>query len=89
MKIRKYHILLIANTLLILLFIVTSVVYAWFYIILYQSSIKLTGSTVVKYFESGNGTESYPFVISEKRHLYNMAWLQNLGKFQGSNHHFI
>lgn len=39
------------------------------------------GSTEVAYFESGDGSLSNPYVISNRVHLYNFAWLQYLGYF--------
>ena len=39
------------------------------------------GSAMPAYFESGDGTEGDPYVISKPVHLYNLAWLQYLGYF--------
>lgn len=40
------------------------------------------GSSGSPYFESGDGlTEKTAFVITNQYHLYNLAWLQNTGKF--------
>lgn len=39
------------------------------------------GSAMPAYFESGDGTEDDPYVISKPVHLYNLAWLQYLGYF--------
>ena len=33
------------------------------------------------YFAYGNGSQEKPFGISQPRHLYNLAWLQYMGKF--------
>lgn len=33
------------------------------------------------YFASGIGTEDDPYVLNNKRHFYNLCWLQYLGKF--------
>ena len=33
------------------------------------------------YFESGNGSKDNPYIISQPVHLYNLAWLQDLGYF--------
>ncbi|MGI6279799.1 MAG: hypothetical protein ACOYJS_04480 [Acutalibacteraceae bacterium] len=38
-------------------------------------------STEVSYFESGNGSAEKPYVISDRVHVYNLAWLQYLGYF--------
>ncbi len=40
------------------------------------------------YYESGTGTESDPFIISNARHLYNLAWLQDLGKYDDKVYYF-
>ena len=39
------------------------------------------GSANAAYFESGDGSASDPYVISQPVHLYNLAWLQYLGYF--------
>ncbi len=47
----------------------------------------LAGSSNAAYFESGNGTEDDPYIISSSVHLYNLAWLQYIGYFnKGSVH---
>ena len=38
------------------------------------------------YFESGTGTADDPYIISNAYHFYNLAWLQNLGKFTSETH---
>jgi len=40
-----------------------------------------SASTEISYFESGDGTAESPYVISNRVHLYNLAWLQYLGYF--------
>lgn len=39
------------------------------------------GSSVASYFESGKGTHEDPYIISNPKHMYNLAWLQYLGMF--------
>ncbi len=39
------------------------------------------GSANAAYFESGDGSASDPYIISQPVHLYNLAWLQYLGYF--------
>ncbi|MGN0824215.1 MAG: hypothetical protein ACI4MB_04015 [Candidatus Coproplasma sp.] len=39
------------------------------------------GSSGSPYFESGTGAENDPFIITNQYHMYNLAWLQNTGKF--------
>lgn len=41
----------------------------------------LVGGMEVAYFGGGSGTENDPYIISNRNHLYNLAWLQYLGKF--------
>lgn len=41
----------------------------------------ISGSTEVAYFESGDGSVDNPYIISNRVHLYNLAWLQYLGYF--------
>jgi len=36
---------------------------------------------IAKYFESGEGTEEYPFEIATPEQMYNLAWLQYMGYF--------
>ena len=38
------------------------------------------------YYGGGTGTETDPFIIKNKNHLYNLAWLQYLGKYNTSNY---
>ena len=60
---------------------VTGVTFSWFI-----KDNKITfdgeiGTTQANYYESGDGSESTPFIISNPRHLYNLAWLQYLGTY--------
>ncbi len=41
----------------------------------------ISGSTEIAYFESGTGSVDDPYIISNKAHLYNLAWLQYIGYF--------
>lgn len=43
---------------------------------------------MLQYFERGDGSSGNPFIIHTPRHLYNMAWLQDLGKFDGKTYYF-
>lgn len=42
---------------------------------------EVSGSSAAAYFAGGNGTKEKPYQITNKRHMYNLAWLQYLGKF--------
>ena len=61
---------------------VTSASLAWF---VTSTSIggntSWTGYTDGGYYESGTGTANDPFIISTAKHLYNLAWLQDIGKY--------
>ncbi len=46
-------------------------------------SFDFSGASLAAYFAGGDGTESKPYIITNPRHLYNLAWLQYLGKFNG------
>ncbi len=39
------------------------------------------GNTDAAYYESGTGTALDPFIISTPKHLYNFAWLQDIGTY--------
>ena len=39
------------------------------------------GQSAAAYFAGGDGSESNPYILTNQRHLYNLAWLQYLGYF--------
>ena len=43
----------------------------------------ITGSSAAAYFAYGDGSKEKPYGINAPRHLYNLAWLQYLGQFNG------
>lgn len=47
----------------------------------YVKQLVVDAGVVGGYFASGNGSEERPFEITNKRHLYNLAWLQYMGNF--------
>lgn len=64
--------------------VITVSIFAW-----YTNTFGIKADTGVMsskniYFESGNGTASNPYIISQPRHLYNLAWLQDLGYFDSN-----
>lgn len=61
---------------------VSASTYGWFSHEMKVSSI-IPGSAEAAYFHSGKGTEDDPYTITEPIHLYNLAWLQYLGRFNG------
>lgn len=56
-------------------------VFAWLAESRRQSEQNFNGSSGQTYFAGGNGEKGDPFIINDKYHLYNLAWLQNTGKF--------
>ncbi len=42
---------------------------------------EIYGSSETAYFAYGKGTQDEPYGITNPRHLYNLAWLQYMGKF--------
>lgn len=46
------------------------------------------GESAGAYFAYGNGSKEKPYGISNRRHLYNLAWLQYLGKFNDRDLYF-
>lgn len=54
---------------------------AWFMGMEEVSMGNTNGYTEASYFASGDGSEAKPFIITNKVHMYNLAWLQYLGQF--------
>ncbi|MDE6374093.1 MAG: hypothetical protein K2L72_06290, partial [Clostridia bacterium] len=46
-----------------------------------DADLELSGSSAGAYFESGNGSQEKPFIISTSTHMRNLAVLQNNGRF--------
>lgn len=46
---------------------------------------EIYGSSENAYFAYGKGTKDQPYGITNPRHLYNLAWLQYMGKFNGTD----
>ena len=49
----------------------------------------IEGKTAGAYFARGRGTQDDPFVINRPIHLYNLAWLQDVGYFDSKKTYFI
>ena len=49
----------------------------------------IEGKTAGAYFARGRGTKDDPFVINRPIHLYNLAWLQDVGYFDSKKTYFI
>lgn len=54
--------------------------FAWFPESRRTDDVDFNGSSGQTYFAGGSGTADEPFIINDKYHLYNLAWLQNTGK---------
>lgn len=54
--------------------------FAWFLDRKDDAEFSITGKSAGAYFESGTGTETNPFIISNTTHMHNLAVLQNTGK---------
>lgn len=52
-------------------------------------SRNIEGRTAGAYFARGRGTQDDPFVINRPIHLYNLAWLQDVGYFDSKKTYFI
>lgn len=63
--------------------------YAWFTNHNNVTNNDLKGSTEGAYFARGDGTQADPYVINQPIHLYNLAWLQYIGAFDGKEPYFI
>jgi len=82
---KKLHMKL---SLLILLLIgvicvTTTSIYAWYlgYVGLDPKTDEIRISANSTYYAAGNGTKENPYIITKPRHLYNLAWLQDLGYY--------
>lgn len=49
---------------------------------------EFSGSSIAAYFADGDGTEEDPYIISNAKHLYNLAWLQNKNQFDSRKFYF-
>ena len=67
-------------TVLLAIAVTITINYAWF-VNSYDVNPLADGSSVDAYYYTGSGTELDPYVITTPRHLYNLAWLQYLGKY--------
>lgn len=65
-------------------------VYAWYVstigIVQDISDNKLAANA--SYYQSGTGTNDDPYIIANARHLYNLAWLQDLGYYDDKVYYF-
>ena len=82
MKFKKIFKYVVSLSTLFTLFVLTSrYSYSWFgkdNQVTFENDI---GTTQANYYESGDGSKEHPFIISNGRHFYNLAWLQYLGTY--------
>lgn len=80
----------IAYFLIVILVAVFTVGYAfaWFFDRKDDAEFSITGKSAGAYFESGNGSEETPFIISNPTHMHNLAVLQNSGKLNNQKYYF-
>ena len=93
---RKSSIVLLTTFISAALVVGVSTSVSWLlpYTIINSSENEITGTIEGAYYESGEGTPESPFVISQPRHLYNLAWLQYLGYYnkseeKGKQYYFV
>lgn len=73
-------------SIVLLIIVLNTSLYAWYtnyYGVNTTDEVLLSSNSL--YFASGNGSKDNPFEITEARHLYNLAWLQDLGYFNDDN----
>lgn len=84
---KRLKILAFASLALVSIATVTTSTLAWFTLAgnisfgTDANDINVTGGSVAKYYESGTGTENDPYIISNRNHVYNLAWLQYIGYY--------
>lgn len=86
-KKRKIISLSAYSALILCLFTLSKNSFGWFE---NKVSLKedLTGKSADAYFAYGNGTKENAFGIKTPRQLYNLAWLQYMGKLQDKEYYF-
>ncbi len=65
----------------LLAFSLLPVTLAWF--TASEEGHNFEGDALLGYFESGDGSQEKPYIIATPKHFYNLAWLQNIGAFEG------
>lgn len=62
--------------------------FAWMGRDLRDKNYKFGGSSASSYFAGGTGTQDDPYTITNKYHIYNLAWLQDTGRFGNDKYYF-
>lgn len=84
---KKYSSYLRIFGVILLLITTFSLTYAW-YINNNEKKIDVNTSVSGGYFAGGDGTIENPYIIKNRNHLYNLAWLQYFGRFQNKKYYF-
>ncbi len=66
---------------LVLVYIGTTHTLGWFDTKINSPIELIKGQSTSAYFYDGKGTKENPYIITNRRHLYNLAWLQYIGHF--------
>lgn len=78
---KKKQIILIGSLLVGTLIAGVAISLSWFDTRTDLNPDEIYGSSETAYFAYGKGTADEPYGITNPRHLYNLAWLQYMGKF--------
>lgn len=62
------------------LFSVVATSLSWFTLMI-KFNTHVTASSITNYYGGGTGTISDPYLIKTPKHIYNLAWLQDLGAY--------
>lgn len=62
--------------------------FAWMGRDLRDKNFRFGGSSASSYFAGGSGTKDDPYTITNKFHVYNLAWLQDTGRFGDTKYYF-
>lgn len=87
MKKKLLHKISIILSLLLSIIIITNPISAWF-VLNNSIDLNIDSASILNYFASGDGTIANPFIISHKRHIYHLSWLQDLGMLQDQKYYF-
>ncbi len=79
----------IANLIIVAMFalFIAGYVFAWFNNDAIKRELEMEGASAA-YFESGSGTYTDPFIITNERHIYNLSWLNNTGRLGDTKYYF-
>ena len=67
--------------------LIISITFGWFCNVEFRKP-SVTGYSLAAYFESGTGSSTDPYIISNGTHIYNLSWLQYHGYFDNTIPYF-